>query len=151
MNGELNMRARTLAVGGLATAILVSAIGAAFFYSRLGLDLPAPTFEVASHRPLWDALSCRARLYLQRAEGEVSGISMTELWEMTLPGTGFHCTDGTSLEASVRFSTVASEDDRKEGGASFANAAVCATVLTGRVDRLRPRSPDRNTLTAIAI
>ncbi len=54
---------------------------------------------------------------------------MTELWEMTLPGTGFHCTDGTSLEASVRFSTVASEDDRKEGGRIFRErCSVCHGV-----------------------
>jgi alcohol dehydrogenase (cytochrome c) len=119
------MRVKRLAIGALAAAVLVSAIGAAVFFA-LGSDRPVLTLEGASHRPLFDALSCRTRLYLQKLEGEVSGISMTELWEMTLPGRGFHCTDGTSLEASVRFSTVASEEDRKAGESIFRErCSVC--------------------------
>ena len=120
------MQVRTLAIGGLAAAILTGAIGAVVFYLHVGLEKPVLTLEGASHQPFWKALSCRAQLYLQKAEGDVSGISITELWEMTLPGVGFHCTDGTSLEASVRFSTVASEDDRKAGERIFhERCSVC--------------------------
>ena len=38
---------------------------------------------------------------------------------MTLPGRGYHCTEGSSLEFSFQFSTDAGEDDRKEGARIF--------------------------------
>jgi alcohol dehydrogenase (cytochrome c) len=56
---------------------------------------------------------------LQTAKGEVSGVSWTELWGLMLPGRGFVCTEGSSLEASVQYSTYASEDDRKTGARIF--------------------------------
>jgi alcohol dehydrogenase (cytochrome c) len=64
-------------------------------------------------------LSCRARLYLQKAEGGVSELSWIELWTMTGPGRGFDCTAGDSLEARIRFSQHASEDDRQAGAGIF--------------------------------
>ena len=67
-----------------------------------------------------NAVSCRARLYLQKARGEVPELSWSELWELTLPGRGFHCLEGgTSLEASIQYSTYASEEDRSAGARIF--------------------------------
>jgi alcohol dehydrogenase (cytochrome c) len=64
-------------------------------------------------------LSCRARLYLQKAEGGVPELSWIELWAMTGPGAGFDCTAGDSLEARIRFSQHASQDDRQAGAGIF--------------------------------
>ena len=36
-----------------------------------------------------DVVSCRARLYLQKARGEIPELSWSELWRIALPGTGF--------------------------------------------------------------
>ena len=95
------------------------------------LGRPFATSENPLHHSLWDAVSCRARLYVQMAKGDVVGISMTELWAMTIPGRGFHCTEGTSLEASVRFSTIASEDDRKEGARIFRERCSACHSIDG--------------------
>ena len=46
-------------------------------------------------------------------------LSWTELWELTLPGRGFHCTEGTSLEASIQYSLNASEENRSAGARIF--------------------------------
>jgi alcohol dehydrogenase (cytochrome c) len=65
------------------------------------------------------ALLCRAQVYLQKAEGGVSELSWIELWEMTRTGRGFDCTAGDTLEARIRFSEQASEDDRRVGARIF--------------------------------
>ena len=84
-------------------------IGAAALYWHLGHWKSIPV----------DAVSCRARLYLQKARGEVPELSWVELWELTLPGRGFHCTEGTSLEASIQYSSYASEENRSAGARIF--------------------------------
>ena len=66
-----------------------------------------------------NAVSCRARLYLQKAQGGVPELSWSELWELTFPGRGFHCTAGISLEASIQSSSNASEENRSAGARIF--------------------------------
>jgi alcohol dehydrogenase (cytochrome c) len=113
------MKIKKPAIAILAVAILIGAIGAAFigWYPRSMESIR--NIEDTSSQNIWSAVSCRARLYLQKAEGEVSELSMIELWELTLPRRGFNCTEGGGLEASVRFSTIASEDERKAGAGIF--------------------------------
>ena len=43
---------------------------------------------------------------------------MSELWGLTRPGRGFLCTED-SLQASIRYSSIAGEDDRKTGARLF--------------------------------
>ena len=104
------MRIKKLPFVISAGVLLMSTIGAAALYWHLG-----HWKSVAGN-----AVSCRARLYLQKARGEVPELSWSELWELTLPGRGFHCLEGgTSLEASIQYSTYASEEDRSAGARIF--------------------------------
>jgi mono/diheme cytochrome c family protein len=106
-------------IGGVGAAILIAAVGILVLIwrpwsAKLGL------FEDgAANEKLWDAVSCRAQLYVQKAKGEVTDVSWGELWGLTLPGRGFACTEGSSLESRVQFSTEASEADREAGGRIF--------------------------------
>jgi alcohol dehydrogenase (cytochrome c) len=113
------MKIKKPAIPILAVAILIGAIGAAFidWYPRSMESIR--NIEDTSSQNIWNAVSCRARLYLKKAESEVSELSMMELWELTRPGRGFNCAEGGGLEASVRFSTDASEDERKAGAGIF--------------------------------
>jgi len=99
--------------------ILVSTICAAAAYSYADYWKSAAGLESASNEAIWTAVLCRARLYLQKAEGGISEFSWTELWGLTRPGRGFHCIEGRSLEASVQYSASASEDDRRAGARIF--------------------------------
>jgi hypothetical protein len=42
----------------------------------------------------------------------------TELWRVTLLGSGFHCTEGSVVEASLQYSADANKDDLREAGDS---------------------------------
>jgi alcohol dehydrogenase (cytochrome c) len=103
------MRIKKLPFVISAGVLLISTIGAAALYWHLGHWKSIPV----------NAVSCRARLYLQKAQGGVPELSWTELWELTLPGRGFHCTEGTSLEASIQYSLNASEENRSAGARIF--------------------------------
>jgi alcohol dehydrogenase (cytochrome c) len=92
-----------------AGVLLMSTIGAAALYWHLG-----HWKSVAGN-----AVSCRARLYLQKVQGGVPELSWSELWELTFPGRGFQCTEGTSLEASIQYSSNASEENRSAGARIF--------------------------------
>ena len=74
-------------------------------------------------------LACRVNLYLNKAwsrNPELSRISWTELWGLTRPGVPFHCSQGTSLAAELRFSAYASQGDRIAGDRIFhERCAVC--------------------------
>jgi alcohol dehydrogenase (cytochrome c) len=113
------MKIKKLAIGTLTAVFLIGAIGASVLYWRLGSGKSIVNLEGASSENIWNSVLCRAGLYLQKAEGEVSGVSWTELWGLMLPGRGFVCTEGSSLEASVQYSTHASEDDRNAGAQIF--------------------------------
>jgi alcohol dehydrogenase (cytochrome c) len=113
------MKIKKVTIRSLTAAILVGAIGAAFFYWRLGSGKSIEVIEGMSNEKIWNAVSCRAQLYLQKAKFELSEVSWAELWGLTLRGRGFICSQGSSLEASVQYSTDASEDDRKAGARVF--------------------------------
>jgi alcohol dehydrogenase (cytochrome c) len=102
-----------------APVLLVSVICAGALYSRSGDWQSLVNLEGTSNERIWSAVSCRAKLYLQKAEGTVPELSWTELWGLTRPGKGFHCVEGRSLEASVQYSSEASQSDRSEGGRIF--------------------------------
>src|SRR5215813_11125206 len=63
--------------------------------------------DPASTEMIWTAISCRASLYLHKAEGKFPELSWSEIWGLSQPGTGFKCGEGGSLEASVQFSSMA--------------------------------------------
>jgi alcohol dehydrogenase (cytochrome c) len=113
------MKIKKIALRSLTVAALIGVIGAAFFLWRPGQEKSTVNLGGMSSQNIWDAVSCRARLYLQKAKGEVPELSWTELWGLTHPGRGFDCNDGGGLVASVQFSTNASEDDRKAGARIF--------------------------------
>jgi alcohol dehydrogenase (cytochrome c) len=86
----------------------------------------AVNLEGASSDRIWAAFLCRARLYLQKAQGEVPELSWTELWELTVLGKGFQCSlgsfsasEGSSLEATIQYSSNASQGDRRAGARIF--------------------------------
>jgi alcohol dehydrogenase (cytochrome c) len=113
------MRVKRLTIISLAAVVLVGAVGATLFYRRLESAKSTANLEDVPSENIWSALSCRAGEYLRKAKGEVPEVSWTELWGLTQPGRGFNCSEGGGLVASIRFSTNASEDDRKAGARIF--------------------------------
>jgi alcohol dehydrogenase (cytochrome c) len=97
----------------IASVIFIGTIGAASLYWQ-GYWKPVLNPQRAS-----SAVLCRARLYLQKAKGGVPELSWTELWGLTLPGSGFDCAEGRSLEASLKYSSIASESERMKGARIF--------------------------------
>ena len=105
------MKFKKTAIGTLTAVILIGTIGAWALYWRLESG--------KSIGEIWNAVICRARIVRQSALGEVPELSWSELWGLTRPGRGFQCTEGSSLEASIQYSSIASEDDRKTGARIF--------------------------------
>jgi len=101
-----------------AGVLLLGTIAAAALYWHLGYWRSVVGLESASNQKIWDAISCRARLYLQKAQGGVPEVSLTELWGLTLPGRGFNCSYG-SLAGGLNYSSIASEGDRRAGARIF--------------------------------
>jgi alcohol dehydrogenase (cytochrome c) len=123
------MRFKKLAIRGVVAVILIGAIAGASFYWRLTSERDAGNPETASSKNIWDAASCRAQLYLQKAKGEILDVSWSELWGLTLPGRGFYCIEGSSLESGVQYSTNASKADRDAGARIFHDrCSVCHGV-----------------------
>jgi alcohol dehydrogenase (cytochrome c) len=118
-------RTRTLVVS--AGIILASIIGAAGLFWCARYWAPAVGFDTAildrvrevPREKLWQGVSCRAKLFIQKAQGAHPDLSWTELWELARLENGFHCIEGHSLESSLQFSAEASEDERKEGARIF--------------------------------
>ena len=113
------MKIKRPAIATLAAVTLIGAIGASALLWHLESGKSIVNPEDASSEHIWGSVLCRARLYLQKANGEVSGVSWTELWGLMLPGRGFVCAKGSSLQADVRYSEHANEDDRKAGARIF--------------------------------
>jgi alcohol dehydrogenase (cytochrome c) len=121
------MKLRKLAIRILAVAIFLGAIGAASFYWYLGSGKSIA--NLGSSENIWNAVSCRAQLYVQKAKGEISDVSWAELWGLTLPGRGFLCVEGSSLEAGVQYSTNANDADLEAGADIFhERCSVCHGV-----------------------
>ena len=116
------MRLREFALTASAAIVVLGVVcGATLYWDQEGLKRSLglqskPTAEI------WSQLTCRIHLYLAKLRGagpELTGLSWTELWAMTRPGIPFHCAEGTSLGASLRFSAFASESDRLAGAGVF--------------------------------
>jgi alcohol dehydrogenase (cytochrome c) len=123
------LKFKKVVIGTLSAIILIGTIGATALYWRLESGKSIEDPEGKSNDEIWRAVLCRAQLYLQKAKGEVPEVSWVELWGLTLPGRGYHCTEGSSLESSLQFSTDASEDYRKEGARIFhERCSVCHGV-----------------------
>ena len=112
----MEIKKRAFVISG---AIIAGTICAAAVYSHADYWKSIAGLESASNEAIWNAVSCRAHLYLQKANGGIPELSWTELWGLTRPGRGFHCIEGRSLEASVQYSASASEDDRRAGARIF--------------------------------
>ena len=97
-NSIAKMTIKKRAFRALATVILLGTIGAAALYWRLASAKSVADPDGVATENVWNSVLCRGQLYLQKAEGEVSDISWAELWSLTLPGRGYHCTEGSSLE-----------------------------------------------------
>src|SRR6516162_601919 len=96
-----SMRTRRLAFVISAVAVVLSATVTAYWqldFWKSGMNLGVRLAE-----PTWNGVLCRARVYLQKARGGVSEFSWSELWGLMRPGMGFHCTEGSSLAASLDF------------------------------------------------
>jgi len=113
------MKIKKLAFVISGAVILIGTISAAALYWHLDYWKSVVGRESASNEEIWNAVSCRARLYLQKAQGEIPELSWTELWKLTRPGIGFHCVEGRSLEAGLQYSSSASEGDRRVGARIF--------------------------------
>jgi alcohol dehydrogenase (cytochrome c) len=68
---------------------------------------------------LWAAMSCRAGLYLDKAEGKVPDLSWFEIWALSQPRMGFDCVEGTSWDSALKFSSIAGPEDRRAGASIF--------------------------------
>jgi alcohol dehydrogenase (cytochrome c) len=97
--------------------ITIGAICAAVLYWQIDYWKSPLDFEAVSDH--WSAILCTGQLYLQKGEGKLSELSWTELWRLTLLGRGFHCSEGSSFEASLSYSSSATETDRKAGESIF--------------------------------
>src|SRR5262249_14172513 len=75
--------------------------------------------EGLSRERIAQAAFCRAGLFIEKAQGKISELSWVELWEMTRLRSAFHCGEGRSMEASLQYSSAASEEDRAEGARIF--------------------------------
>src|SRR5712671_665255 len=113
----MDIKKRALIISGAIT--LAGTVYAAAVYSHADYWKSAAGLESESNEVIWTAVSCRARLYLEKAEGGIPELSWTELWGLTGPARGFHCMEGRSLEASIQYSASASEDDRRAGARIF--------------------------------
>jgi alcohol dehydrogenase (cytochrome c) len=113
----MRLKKRTLMIS---TAMIVSGtVAAATLYWQFNYWKSVVNWDKSPNERIWDAISCRARLYLQKAQGGVHDLSWTEIWELTLPGIGFDCTRGGSVAASLQYSSSASDDDRRAGARIF--------------------------------
>lgn len=104
---------------GLVIALTVVIVGVLGIYELPAYMGPDTKLGGYSAERIWNAVSCRAQLYLQKAEGGVPEVSWTDLWVMTRLSHGFYCGDGISLAADLQYSSVASQDDREEGARIF--------------------------------
>jgi alcohol dehydrogenase (cytochrome c) len=113
-------RTRTLVVSaGIILATIICAAGLLWF---AGYWAPATFHDEMAEtwsEKVWQGISCRASLFLQKAQGRQPDLSWSELWGLARLGNGLHCIEGRSLESILQFSSKTSEDDRREGARIF--------------------------------
>jgi alcohol dehydrogenase (cytochrome c) len=102
-----------------AAVVVIAAIGAAVLYFFMDYWTSLAGLPAYSRARIRAAVSCRAGLYVQKAEGEIPEVSWTELWRLTSPGGGFQCAEGGGVEAGLSFSSAATDEDRKAGARIF--------------------------------
>jgi hypothetical protein len=98
-----------------AAVLLICTIGAAALFWHLGYWKLVLGPQSVSNERIWNAVSCRIRSYRQMARADVPELSWSELWRLMFPGRGSHCTEGSSLAASLEYSSSASQADRLAG------------------------------------
>jgi alcohol dehydrogenase (cytochrome c) len=99
---------------GSAAAVVILAITLQW---QLGIWKSGESPSLASKEKTWTAISCRAELYFQKAEGKVPELSWSELWRLSSQrGLGFVCAEGRPV---LQFSSVASAEDRRLGAGIF--------------------------------
>jgi len=125
------MRIKKLSFAVSTAVILAGASCAATLYWNLGSWRSPLNLKVASSQQVSKGALCRARLYLQKVQGAVPNLSWTELWRLTLLKRGFHCIEGSSLEASLQYSADASEDDLRAGGSFFRERCTACHGIDG--------------------
>ena len=127
MQVRLSMQVTKQAFAISVAAALVGIVCATALYWQSGYQKSSDTSPAPDSGSIWHAVSCRAWLFLQRAQGEIPDLSWTELWKLTTSRRfGFHCMEGRSLEASLQYAAVASEGDRSEGSRIFhERCSVC--------------------------
>lgn len=106
-------------IGFVAGALLNSVVGGVAWYRYSTFWKSASNLDCVSNDRIWRAVSFRVRLYVQKAQGALRGVSWTELWGLTVLGTGFHCNEEDSLEASLQFSSSVNENDQTTGAQIF--------------------------------
>ena len=121
-----------------AAVLLIGTIGAAALHWHLGYWRSVLGLQSASNERIWDALLCRAHIYLHKAQGGVPELSWSELAEVTLHRGWFVCTGGTSLEADFQYSSNASEDDREAGARIFHERCTGCHGIDGSGGQLAP-------------
>ena len=132
------MGIRKLTIASLTAAVLIGTIGATAVFWHLAVGKSFAILEGASSTTILNPLLCRLPLYLQNVRGGASKLSWTELWELTFPGRGFVCAQGTSLAASLRFSSIANEDDRKSGARFFRERCAMCHGIDGSGGSVAP-------------
>jgi alcohol dehydrogenase (cytochrome c) len=115
------MVTKKLALTTSASVLLVGMLLTGALYWRPDYLKAAPGQGSTSSDKLWEQLQCRVRLYMRKAQGgtsDLSQLSWAELWVLTLPGRGFTC-QSASVEASLRYSSAASDEDTMAGAHIF--------------------------------
>jgi hypothetical protein len=102
-------------IGFVAGALLNSVVGGVAWYRHSTFWKSASNLDCVSNDRIWRAVSCRVRLYVQKAQGALRRVSWTELWGLTVLGTGFHCHE----EDSLQFSSSVNENDQTTGAQIF--------------------------------
>ena len=104
------------AAAAIVAVVLIGAIVLAIFYVE-----SLPGVNTATNEKIWHAISWRAKVYIRKAEGGITDLSWSELWELTQPGAGFDSrfAEGRSLEGSVANPYI-SDKDQRSGSHIFA-------------------------------
>lgn len=116
------MKLRKLATAASAAIVLIAGALAAASYWGPDYWKGAVALQSKSTAEIWSQFTCRLQLYSQKVRGkdpELAQLSWTELWGLTRPGVPFHCDEGSSLAASLRFSSFATKGDRMAGARIF--------------------------------
>ena len=126
----MKVRKRAFVIFGAIT--LIGAICATDLYWYPDYWKSTAGLASSSNERIWTAVSCRAGLFQQKAQGEIPDFSWTELWMLTMsPRRGFRCMEGRSLEASFQYTSRASDDDRREGARIFRERCTACHGIDG--------------------